>query len=67
MDQLIGLHERRHVVERVKDCVDEGDLTEAFLGIIRIMSIDEPNDSIGKHLSVLQAAALKRQSKLNKS
>lgn len=56
----IAKNPKKHFATTAKDCIDEGDYIKAFINILQIMQLENPDDSIGKQLSILQAAAFKK-------
>jgi len=51
---------KKHFATNAKECIDEGDYVNAFINILRIMQLENPDDSLGKQLSILQAASFKK-------
>lgn len=56
----IAKNPKKHFATIAKDCIDEGDYIKAFISILQIIQLENPDDSLGKQLSILQAAAFKR-------
>jgi hypothetical protein len=56
----IAKNPKKHFADNAKDCIDEGDYINAFINILRIIQLENPDDSLGKQLSILQAAAFRK-------
>lgn len=61
IDDVATLRQRRKLIAGINDCLEEGDTVAAFLGLMSLLELEDPSDSVGKRLSVLQAAAFKKE------
>lgn len=48
------------IIGEAKAAIGMGNVEAAFLSLVELMAFRNPDDSIGKHLSILQSAALRR-------